>query len=77
MIKTVSIANAMTITKTVTIAIAMTMTNTVTITNAMTMTKTMLVNKDARNSEATHLVYAPGHLVQMPCRPPRYQGCSA
>ena len=27
----------------------------------MTMTKTMLVNKDARNSEATHLVYAPGH----------------
>ena len=39
----------------------MTMTKTRTITKAMRMTGTMLVNKDARNSEATHLVYAPGH----------------
>ena len=61
MIKTVSIANAMTITKTVTIASTMTVTKTVTIANALTMTKTMLVNKDAKNSEATHLVYAAGH----------------
>ena len=44
----------------------------------MRMTKTMLVNKDARNSEATHLVYAPGHFdptapcpnVQLPTQIP-------
>ena len=50
----------------------------------MTKTKTMLVNKDARNSETTHLLHASGHfdptalsqLAQMPKCPPRCQACS-
>ena len=46
--------------------------------NEMRMTKTMLVNKDARNSETTHLLHASGHfdptalsqLAQMPTQMP-------